>query len=130
MESLSAVKRRTFSPTDMNLILAEWEEYKKDSRRKLKEKRTEISKRYGYAVKLERARRGISQTQFSELIGMSYSHFSKLESGHVLVSPRLHLVIIETLQSIPEPTYDGRVKTVYTNSGPVKISRFNPDDFR
>ena len=112
MESLSAVKRRTFSPTDMNLILAEWEEYKKDSRRKLKEKRTEISKRYGYAVKLERARRELSQIKFAELIGMSYSHFSKLESGHVLVSPRLHQVILETLRSIPEPAYNGRIKTI------------------
>jgi ribosome-binding protein aMBF1 (putative translation factor) len=96
----------------MNLILSEWEEYKKDSRRKLKEKRTEIAKRYGYAVKLERARRGISQPKFSEMIGMSYSHFSKLESGHVLVSPRLHQVIIQTLLATPEPNYNGRIKTI------------------
>jgi ribosome-binding protein aMBF1 (putative translation factor) len=99
-------KETILTPAGMKSILTEWSEYTKDSARRSREKRREIGKRYGFAVKLNRSRRLLNQHEFAEKIGICFSYFAKIESGHILPSERVHFAIVDLLRAIPEAGYD------------------------
>lgn len=64
-------------------------------------------KKIGCEIKIRRIRTGITQTEFAELLGISQTHLSNVESGRVMLSLKTLLKIKRyfacTLDEIIDP---------------------------
>jgi ribosome-binding protein aMBF1 (putative translation factor) len=91
-----------FSPITMNKALKEWVNWQIEMRARRAEKKRQIAQRYGRAIKVQRARRGLGQRSLATRLGINVTVLAKIETGVILPSPRIHAALLRTLEEIPE----------------------------
>ena len=58
----------------------------------------EMREKIGRGIKIRRLRKGVRQIEFAKKVGLSQTHFSNAENGHVMLSLKKMFEVAELLE--------------------------------
>lgn len=81
----------------------------------------------GYRIKRHRMELGLSQKQFSEMLGISRNHLSGIETGKYLITTSVLIKLYTLYGKTPDYYLIGRISPTVSRLSAV-ISELNEDD--